>query len=251
VLVVAAAVAAIAAAVRSTWSPCGLSMLSSITPISERAKGHRYGVTCTWFVAGAVLGGLTLGLGAALLAAAVASLDPAAELLLVAAGIALITAAESDAPQGFTLPFHRRQVNEDWLDQYRPWLYASGFGWQIGVGVGTYVMTAGVYALVALGALTGQPASALALGGLFGLVRGLAVFASRGAGTPEQLLALHARFERATEPVRDAVAITYFVAGGALLVAAVGPIALLWLAGGVLGAHLQQRRRRLLRHAAA
>ena len=60
---------AVAAAVRSTWSPCGLSMLSSITPLAERSRGHRFGVTATWFMLGSVLGGATLGVLAAGLAA--------------------------------------------------------------------------------------------------------------------------------------------------------------------------------------
>ena len=55
-------VAAVAAAIRSTWSPCGLSMLSTLTPLAERSRGHRYAVTATWFVLGATLGGATLGL---------------------------------------------------------------------------------------------------------------------------------------------------------------------------------------------
>ena len=71
-----ALVIALAAALRSTWSPCGLSMLSTITPMAERARGHRCAVTAGWFVVGAVLGGATLGLGAAALAAGVAALDP-------------------------------------------------------------------------------------------------------------------------------------------------------------------------------
>ena len=45
-----ASVVAVAAAVRSTWSPCGLSMLSTITPFGERAKGHSYRATAAWFV---------------------------------------------------------------------------------------------------------------------------------------------------------------------------------------------------------
>ncbi len=45
------AVIAIAAAARSTWSPCGLSMLSTITPLAERSRGHRFGVTASWFIA--------------------------------------------------------------------------------------------------------------------------------------------------------------------------------------------------------
>jgi hypothetical protein len=48
-------VVAVAAAIRSTWSPCGLSMLSTITPIAERGRNHRYYSTATWFVLGAVL----------------------------------------------------------------------------------------------------------------------------------------------------------------------------------------------------
>ena len=40
-LVVLAALTAVIAAARSTWSPCGLSMLSSITPLAEQGRGHR------------------------------------------------------------------------------------------------------------------------------------------------------------------------------------------------------------------
>ena len=52
-----ASLVALAAAVRSTWSPCGLSMLSTITPLSEQAKGHSYRSTAAWFVLGATVGG--------------------------------------------------------------------------------------------------------------------------------------------------------------------------------------------------
>ena len=55
------------------------------------------------------------------------------------------------------LPIHRRQVNERWLDQYRPWVYGAGFGWQIGTGLSTYITTAAVYLMVVLGALTAGP----------------------------------------------------------------------------------------------
>ena len=74
-LVVLASVVAVAAAIRSTWSPCGLSMLSTITPIGERGRNHRYDSTATWFVLGAVLGGATLGLGTAVLALGAGALD--------------------------------------------------------------------------------------------------------------------------------------------------------------------------------
>ncbi len=41
-LTLAAAAVAVVAAARSTWSPCGVSMLATITPLAERARGHRY-----------------------------------------------------------------------------------------------------------------------------------------------------------------------------------------------------------------
>ena len=60
-LVVLASVVAVAAAIRSTWSPCGLSMLSTITPLAERGRSHRYASTAAWFVVGAVARRATLG----------------------------------------------------------------------------------------------------------------------------------------------------------------------------------------------
>ncbi len=243
VLFAVAAVVAVAAAVRSTWSPCGLSMLSSITPISERAKSHRYYATCAWFVVGAVVGGVTLGLLSAALAAVVSAMSVASGTAIALAAAALVVAAVSDAPGGPHLPFHRRQVNEDWLDEYRPWLYASGFGWQIGVGLATFIMTAGVYALIVLGALTGRPAQAIALGALFGLVRGLAVLLSRNVRTPAQLLALHRRFDRAAAPVRDAVVVVYALGAVALIASAQWVLLAVAVAAGTAAVVAAERRR--------
>ena len=67
-VLLAATMVTIGAAVRSTWSPCGLSMLASITPLSELGRGHRYRATAAWFVVGATLGGATSGAAVALLA---------------------------------------------------------------------------------------------------------------------------------------------------------------------------------------
>jgi hypothetical protein len=85
-------------------------------------------------------------------------------------------------------------VNERWLDQFRPWVYGAGFGWQIGTGLVTYIKTAALYLIIVLAALTGSPATALAIGVLFGLVRGLAVFLGRGITSTTALAAFHRRF---------------------------------------------------------
>ena len=186
---------AAAAAVRSTWSPCGLSMLSTITPFGEGAKGHSYRATAGWFVAGATLGGATLGTLMALMALAVQAVHAtAATTGLVALAAALIAAGSDSGIAGVRLPVHRRQVNERWLDRYRPWVYGAGFGWQIGTGLCTYITTAAVYLTVVLGALTGRPALALSVGTFFGFLRGMAVLLTRHLADPSELRAFHRRF---------------------------------------------------------
>jgi hypothetical protein len=205
-IAVVASIVAAAAAVRSTWSPCGLSMLSTITPLGERAKGHSYRTTAAWFVLGATVGGATLGAAMALLAGGARSLHPSPETLGLVALCAALVAAGSDANVvGRRLPIHRRQVNERWLDQYRPWVYAAGFGWQIGSGLSTYITTAAVYLLVVLAALTTNPAVAVALGVCFGLLRGLAVLLTRHLSSPTELFAFHRRVTAAGPPVGKAV----------------------------------------------
>lgn len=205
-LVWLAVVTAVAAAIRSTWSPCGLSMLSTITPLAEQGRGHRYRSTAAWFVVGAIVGGATLGLGAAGLAALVGWLDPSdSAVLAVAGGAALVTAASDLRLFGFALPVHPRQVNELWLGRFRSWVYGSGFGWQIGFGFATYIMTGAVYLTVVLAALTGSPASAVVVCVVFGVVRGLAILLGSYITTPERLIAFHRRFDALGEPVRRAL----------------------------------------------
>jgi hypothetical protein len=205
-LVVLASVVAGAAAIRSTWSPCGLSMLSTITPLGEAGRRHRYGSTAAWFIAGAVLGGATLGLGAAGLAAAVGAFDLSPTAALGAAAVlAGVTVASDLNAGGFRLPSHTRQVNESWLDEFRSWVYGGGFGWQIGVGLATYVTTAAVYLMLALAALTGAPGVAFAIVTGFGLVRGLAVLLGRRLTTPERLLVLHRRLEELLPTAQRAI----------------------------------------------
>ena len=187
----------VVAAIRSTFSPCGVSMLSSITPLSEVGRGHRYWATVTWFLLGAILGGATLGLVAALGAMLVsgAGLSTTAVAALVL-GAGVVTLASDLGVAGFRLPANPRQVERTWLDRYRPWLYGMGFGWQLGVGVATYVMSASIYLMVIVAAATGEPWFALALVILFGLLRGLAVLPAAGVHTPAGLGRLHRQIER-------------------------------------------------------
>jgi MFS family permease len=231
---VAAFLVTLGAAVRSTWSPCGLSMLATITPLSERGRGHRYRATAAWFVAGGVLGGVTLGTVAALLALGVHAMHlTPRELSMIALGLSLVTVASDIGLRGFRLPVHHRQVNERWLDQFRPWVYGAGFGWQIGSGLATYIVTAAVYLMVGLSALIGNPWLAVGVGALFGLVRGLAVYLGRHITSSDALRTFHQWFNDLGPTVRRAT-IRAEVAVGALLAWTISPWAALGFSVGAL-----------------
>jgi hypothetical protein len=201
-----AVVVALAAAAYSSWSPCGQSMLSQLNPLAERSRQQRYWLTATWFVIGAVAGGLTLAVGIAALALGVDALGMTSGWAAgIAAVVTLLGAASDSRVLPWSPPFLRRQVNEDWLVRYRGWLYGVGFGWQIGTGVTTYIMTAAVFVMVALGALSASPVVAVVAAMTFALARGLVVFATARCDTFEKLAAFHRRFHALGPSVRRAV----------------------------------------------
>jgi MFS family permease len=218
-------VLAVVAAIRSTWSPCGISMLSTLTPLGERSRGNRYPVTAGWFVAGAILGGASLGGLAAGLAYGVGRWSPSDHTVaLVFVVAAALTTLSDLGLGGVRLPTVPRQVNEVWTGRYRSWVYASGFGWQIGVGLTTYVMTAAVYLTVVAAALTGRPAVALAIGVIFGAVRGLAILLGVRLTNPEAIRAFHRRFESAAPWSADLAVVAQLAV---LLVALAAPAILI------------------------
>lgn len=233
-LLLTALLVGLAAALRSTWSPCGLSMLSTITPMAERARGHRYGVTATWFVVGAVVGGATMGGIAALPALGVAALHLSAAATWGAVAVLAATTAGVDAGAfGRRPPFFRRQVDDAWLSTYRAWVYGAGFGWQIGFGFATYIMTAGVALTALLAVLTGSPLAAVAIGAAFGLFRGLVVLLGANLRSPAALGALHARLDALEAPVRWGVAGVQALVALAAAAAAWGPVGVAAVAGAM------------------
>ncbi len=239
-----AALVTVASAVRSTWSPCGLSMLASITPLSETGRGNRFRTTARWFVVGSTAGGLTLGVCVAVLAVGVHGLALSSTAVGVAALATAVVAAASDTGvKGFRVPVHHRQVNERWLDQFRPWAYAAGFGWQIGTGLATYITTAAVYLLIVLGALGGSPAWALALGLGFGLVRGLSVLLGRNIRDPATLRAFHRRFVDAGPKV-NRITVLAEVAAADAVAWMLSPMTGLLVTGGLTVAGVIVMRRR-------
>ncbi len=170
-------------------------MLATVTPLAERARGHRYrtrrpGSSPAASPAGPRSVSVWPGWRSAVRAAG----PPVLAVAAVAAAASCSRRPPTRRLGGFRLPVHHRQVNERWLDQFRPWVYGAGFGWQIGTGLVTYIKTAALYLMIVLAALTASPAAALAIGALFGLVRGLAVLLGRGITSAATLAAFHRRF---------------------------------------------------------
>jgi hypothetical protein len=227
VLVVLALCSAVASAVRGLWSPCGLSVLSSINPVAERARAHRYWLTAAWYVAGAAVGGLALGGGCALAATGYSLLSADALVTWISAAVAAVVVLASDVGAfGVALPTNPRQLNVSWLTTYRRWVYAGGFGVQIGTGFATYIMSGATYLTAFLAVLTARPATALGIGVTFGTCRGVAVLVAARARTPERLRSVVAWVDAASP---------WSVAVVRLVVAAVACTAS-WYAGGPIAA---------------
>ncbi len=181
-------------------------MLGSITPLGERGRNSRWAVTMTAFVVGSVAGGLTLGalLGWLGSVARGAFGWTATGCLLALGAIALIGAAFDLRLFGLPLPTVHRQVDERWLDRYRGWVYGMGFGFQLGLGVVTIVVTAAVYATFAAAFLSGSAARGALIGGAFGLFRAATAFSVARVRSPGQLARVDARLRRFDRPSRRA-----------------------------------------------
>jgi hypothetical protein len=246
VLLVLALGTAVASAARGLWSPCGLSVLSSINPVAESARGHRYWLTVAWYVAGAAFGGVVLGGACALGAAGYQRLAASPAVTWALAALAAVVVLASDVGAfGVALPTNPRQVDVSWLTTYRRWVYAGGFGVQIGTGFATYIMSAATYLTALLAVLTARPAVALGIGVTFGTCRGIAVMVAARARTPERLRSVVARVDAASR--WSVVAVRLVVAGVACTASwyAAGALAAAGAATGVLAVLLVPQRGRV------
>lgn len=192
-------------------------MLASITPLGERARGNRWTSTAALFIVACVAGGAALGavlgaLGSLMLG------DVATGWRLGLLGAALALGVAWELARG-SVPGPRRQVNERWLDEYRRWIYATGFGAQLGVGVVTIVVTSAVYGVLAAALLSATPIAGAAIGAAAGAMRGATLLVGATATTPHGLVALHERLRSIQRPVRrGALAAQLTLVGVAALV---------------------------------
>lgn len=168
-------------------------MLSSIHPFGERSRNNSFGRTATAHVVGSTIGGAALGvvaglLGAGLAAVASLSADQRLGIAIAAATVALLFEATGRERM---LPTRTRQVDENWIQTYRGWVYGGGWGAELGFGVSTIITTSLVHLLVVVMIIAGSFSTALVLGTIFGLVRGATVLAAATVDTPERLRSFH------------------------------------------------------------
>jgi hypothetical protein len=142
-------------------------------------------------------------------------------LALAVAAFAVDVARRPGLPPGW-----RRQVDERWVDEYRPWVYGFGWGAQLGAGVLTIVSSAATYLVMGLAALIGSLPGGVALGVTFGLTRGLTLLLARGLVSPASLRSFH----RSLQPRRRLAASAVVLAEGLVVLAATA--ALLQLPAG-------------------
>jgi hypothetical protein len=190
-------------------------MLASITPLGERSRHGKWGVTVTAFligsgVTGALVGALAGGAGRLLIPASVGA-HPRLAALALAALVALALDASG------AVPGPGRQVNERWLQEYRGWVYGLGYGAQLGAGVVTVVTSAATYVALLAALLSGGGGRGAVIVGLYGLVRGVTPLAAAGVRGPAQLVALHRALGRSRVPAAR---------GGLLALAAVLAVSL-------------------------
>ena len=171
-------------------------MLGSITPLGERSRRMRWGITAAAYGLGCVAGGGAIGGLLGLVGAPLASRLAAGALLGLAALAACVAVAFDLRLFGLRLPTPRRQVDDRWLRRYRGWVYGVGFGFQLGLGVVTIVSTAAVYLAGLCALLSGGAAAGALIGGVFGAARACTLLLARGADSPAAVVALDGTMQR-------------------------------------------------------
>ncbi len=172
-------------------------MLSSIHPFGERSRHNSFWSTAWAHVLGSTAGGAVLGViigTVGWLTTFVWDASLATRGLALGVVAAFATILEATGRER-TLPTRTRQVNENWIQSYRGWVYGGGFGAELGFGISTIITTTLVHVLVVAMILVGSVPAATVLGTVFGFVRGATVFAAHGVDSPERLRAFHATLD--------------------------------------------------------
>ena len=156
---------AFVAGVAGSWSPCGFSMIDTIS-----APRRRTGLSCATFALGTCVGGTVTFTTLAAVGTAVRGTG----LALVTTAV-VVAAALLELRAGAVFPQVRRQVPEHWR-RVLPLPLATGlYGVLLGLGFTTFVLTFAFWALTGLSLLVATPLQGLAVGLAFGIGRAVPV----------------------------------------------------------------------------
>ena len=196
-------------------------MLSSISPLGERARNSRWWLTTAAYLLGSLAGGLAMGGLAGALGSALPDAVRTSGWTLVVVAVLLLAGLGFDLRGAQSLPSWRRQVDVAWLTRYRGWVYGVGFGAQLGFGLVTIITSATTYAVVLLAALTGHLGAGLAVGATFGVVRALPSLLMARVEDRDDLHRVFVRVEQWTNPA--AVLAKVALGGAAAILLAAAP----------------------------
>ena len=164
-------------------------MLSSIHPLGERGRNNRWWITVTAFTFASTVTAAAMGLTLGYLGSIILGGVDRSILILFTAATALVGGLLDLAR--VSPPGSERQVNESWIGHYRGWVYGGSFGFQLGTGVVTYLVTWGVYVIFVAEFAMAEPTLAAVVGAIFGFGRSIALLAAGWIDRPSRLTHFH------------------------------------------------------------
>ena len=180
-------------------------MLTSITPLGEQGRNRNWSSTVAAYFIGSIAGGAVTG---AAFGAAGSLLPGSLRPDSLGWAIVLLLAVVAADEMGWIniTPLGRRQVNEDWVEEYRGWVVGVGFGFQLGLGFVTIVTTLALPATFLLAGLTFSWQAGLAVGVTFGVARAVPILRTKPVTDAARLARLHRTHDAAARWAHIAVA---------------------------------------------
>jgi sulfite exporter TauE/SafE len=192
-------------------------MLSSISPLVERAPRTRWWRLAGSYLLASVAGGAGLGLALGGVGHLLRLHRAWPEIAVATAALTLLAAA---ADLSGRVPTGRRQVDETWLTTYRDWVIGAGFGGQLGFGAVTIVTSASTYLTWWFELATGSLVAGAVIGGCFGLARAVPLLGMAGVRDPIELRRRNAAIVTALPVARGATVAAQVLVGGSAVAAA-------------------------------
>ena len=119
------------------------------------------------------------------------------------------------------LPSRAHQVNENWMQKYRGWVYGVGYGFELGLALSTIVTTALIHLMLFAMIASGSWLGSIVIGGVFGVARTGLVFSTFKVDEGQQLRTLLRRVDDWSKQARTMGAMLSVTLAVASLAAAV------------------------------